>query len=929
VYEYPEGTEIFNKINQLKSNPLIRDVQPLWIGEVADCPAPDDYYYAQEYSQWPLYNDGGGPGSVFRADIHAPEAWCITTGTSSVVISILDSGIPLSDNGNLLHPDLRNSSRIILGTDFVEVDDNNLPGLKDEYGHGTFIAGIIGAETNNSGEGIAGITWNCKLLISQVANKRGFGGYPSLINGINEAISYAESHPTERVVINISLAFNHGDDDFQDAMINALNHNIVVAIATGNWPPEWEYHRVDFPARYASTSTNPNYPNGFPNVIAVGASTFADEWARYSGYPSNHESDNARVTVVAPGGSEAGGEGVGNPYAQILSTIPPYPTTLYPTTYANMYGRGGGTSYATPHVAGVAALMLSANPNLSAVQVRQIIEATADKVGPYAYDQNGYVPIMGKGRINAYKALYYSSTTLTSSVNARWNMSSVPLLLADFAKTVVWPTSTSEAWWLDPGVGYIAGNPLENRKGYWIRFPSSPPTQTVTYVGAPIDSLHIGVKTGWNMIGSLSSSIALNKVSVANTQIVSHFWGLDNVGYYSVNLASSPKNMLQTGSGYWIKVYGDGKLILDKNGAPGNVYNQCTEMPPAEINGASLSSPTNNATGVSISPTLHWSAYSGAVKYHLQVSGQPCLTTLIVNDTTITTTSKQVSNLSYSTSYYWRVRAKTSEGYQGWSAVWKFTTQANPNPDPCGPNPTMATLDAFTVSDADGNQQQLYTNNKGKGLAIGLLDFELPPAPPQGIFNSRFHSNRFIEEIPADRARKNIPIDVRDAVLPVSFSWDIKLENSTRYWLVMRGGRVELSGAGSISLDEIRNGQINLQAESQPCEWLKTVFKNEGEGEYSAKPTTYSLSQNIPNPFNPSTFIQYALPVDGHVILKVYNTLGQEVAILVDEVQVSGFKSVQFDASHLPSGVYFYRTAVVGQNGILSYQNVKKMLLMR
>jgi len=99
--------------------------------------------------------------------------------------------------------------------------------------------------------------------------------------------------------------------------------------------------------------------------------------------------------------------------------------------------------------------------------------------------------------------------------------------------------------------------------------------------------------------------------------------------------------------------------------------------------------------------------------------------------------------------------------------------------------------------------------------------------------------------------------------------------------------------------------------------------KRSGESQALAIPTSFVLEENHPNPFNPTTQIKYGLPEDAQVSLRVYNALGQEIAVLVNELQTAGYKEVSFDAGNLPSGVYFYKL----QAG--KFTDVKKMVLMK
>ena len=270
--------------------------------------------------------------------INCPDAWDTTTGAPAIVVAVIDTGVDLN------HPEL--APLLVPGQDLVDFPAGSIPkpgwvfegdftGVdatpQDENGHGTHVAGTICCLSNN-GAGVAGVAWNVRVMpvrvlarIRETATGR-VSGSGSAAN-IAAGIRWATDHGAR--VINMSLG-GYGDTTVErEAVAYAVAQGVVVVAAMGN-----------------ENTAQLSYPAAYPSVIAVAATDSADKRAGFSNF-------GPHIDVAAPG--------VG-----ILSTY-------WDDTYATL----NGTSMASPHVAGVAALVLSANPGMTADQVGNVIRSTA------------------------------------------------------------------------------------------------------------------------------------------------------------------------------------------------------------------------------------------------------------------------------------------------------------------------------------------------------------------------------------------------------------------------------------------------------------------------------------------------------------------------------------------------------------------------
>lgn len=368
IIEIPEGRDVLRAISVLQKNPMIENVEPSFLGYAHQV---NDPKFSQGL-QWALRNTGQSPpGGTNDADIDGSEALGLTRGSNSITLAILDSGIPML-NGSLSHPDLDDPNRFILGADFVGDGE----GVRDRLGHGTHVTGIAAAETDND-TGIAGVAGKIKVLIIQVFDVNSSTTSSWVRNGIIHAVDNGAK------VINYSGSTDWNSQGVIDAISYARTQNVLVVASAGN-----QNSSLDTPARLSTT---------YDNVIAVGSTQYNDMRASYSNY-------GIGLNVVAPGGANDNGNPVDA--GDIYSTTPNYafPYEGAPYYSTRSYGYLAGTSMAAPHVSGLAASMLSLAPALLPHQVREIIQNTADKVGPLPY-QNGWNEEYGYGRINAHKAL--------------------------------------------------------------------------------------------------------------------------------------------------------------------------------------------------------------------------------------------------------------------------------------------------------------------------------------------------------------------------------------------------------------------------------------------------------------------------------------------------------------------------------------------
>lgn len=340
VFEIPEDCDRDLLMESLRADPQISGVSLNYMARIT-VSAPSDPLFVFQYAlhnegqvYYPAENKSGFPGS----DIKTLEGWDWSLGSPDVVIAILDTGVAAD------HEDL--SGKMNPGYNFV--DDST--DTRDDNGHGTFVASIAAAETDNF-LGMAGVCRECRIMPIKAFDSEGLGDYLAIAAGIRFAVDQGAR------VLNLSFGGEYDSFILLDACRYAFESGCVLVAAAGN-----EATDILYPARYDSY------------CLAVGASDAYDKTAEWSNF-------GPEMDVAAPGD-----------YVFGAVFLPEEPDKL------NLYGWGSGTSFAAPYVAGAAALLISEKSFLTVEQVMNLIKYTADDVNDSRFP--GVDIYMGYGRIN-------------------------------------------------------------------------------------------------------------------------------------------------------------------------------------------------------------------------------------------------------------------------------------------------------------------------------------------------------------------------------------------------------------------------------------------------------------------------------------------------------------------------------------------------
>jgi subtilisin family serine protease len=388
VVQLASGDRLDALAARLAARPEVQSVKPealFFAQSTTPVTVNDPNYIDDNYEQWYLYKT------------QASNAWGYTLGSPTIKVALIDTGVDPSS------PDL-SGAKVAFGEEILNgVVTPGIPAAIDTDGHGTNVAGLIAAATDND-YGFASIGYNTELQIYRVFPDGNSGNsYSATANesDITLAINAAVAHGAK--VINLSLGTCNAqaiDTSLQDAVESAISAGVSVVAASGN-----ERAGGTDPSCGGGSSTI-DFPAAFDGVVSVGASALhgdqANVYSSATEYVASYSNSGPGLALVAPGGDPTqADENSNNPtdflhwIEGLYSTAALDPNNQCPDK-TQCFAVFAGTSQATPQVSGTIALMLALNPGLTPAQIKQTLIATADDIND---------PNEGGGRLDSYRAL--------------------------------------------------------------------------------------------------------------------------------------------------------------------------------------------------------------------------------------------------------------------------------------------------------------------------------------------------------------------------------------------------------------------------------------------------------------------------------------------------------------------------------------------
>ena len=865
ILKYTLPMDAFKVAEELSQLPEIQYAEPWFIysfDDVTGCTVNDQY----RSNQWNL------------TKILADDAWCISKGDTTVVIGIIDSGVQWN------HPDLAGNIWINPGEYGPDghggwkesniIDDDGNGKIDDWHGwdfggadlynpiedndpmpadvgaaHGTHVSGIASAVTDNS-IGVAGIGYKCKLLPVKVVSDNDptfpFFGFQGIVYALQMGAK----------VINCSWGGSGASQLEQEIIDTVVAHGSLVVAAAGNW---------------ADLGNPTQYPASYRGVLSVASTGRADTKSSYSEY-------NEFVDVSALG------------------------DTILSTYYPNNYAMASGTSMATPLVSGLAALVASHFPSYTNLQIGEQVRISCDNINSF---NPSYVNLLGKGRINAYNALTFSSPSLrmismvvSDSIGGNNNK----ILEANENATIITtfmnylqPTSSGAMIILstaDTNVQVTNGSyPIGSMGTYATASNSSVPFQIHIKGYPPADNsvlftLSI-VDGGYNdaqlfkvIINPTFATHNVNAVEVTLTN-KGRIGFVGQTSPYGSGFVFRRENQLYEGGliiGYsatkLVDVVRNDNLTLEDNDfSSSQIYNMMTPGSISAQDGNTaftdgVASPSNR---IGLQVDMYSYAFNSA------------------EDSDYVILRYDIKNISGAT---------VSNLYAGLFFDWDIEGDQ--------PEPWL-----YNRTDFDYDRNTGYAWNAGmvNSVFCGARAFE-GTVRYRGLVNN--------DALIPNRASKWSWIS--GSVTTVDSVQDIHFVISSGPFTIANGVTKKI---GFAVIGGKTFGDFQTSADAALIKWNYIKKVTDVAYDVNKIPSTYLLEQNYPNPFNPITNIVYNLPRGGKVSLKIYDVLGREVASLFNGEQFAGRYTVPFDATSLSSGVYYYRLSA-GE-----FSDVKKLMLLR